>query len=245
MAESYRAEGIPVDNDGRIDMTAYTGIYSDVQKDLDRNREWEEKYYNGATPDEAREQRLRADGERLEMLAQAIFAKNFGADFVVTRSSPHDDRVNKTDTVLLERKTGNVVCAFDEVGHMNGARYDEKLRIIQEHNLKGGTSLKYGLGIERDGEEARIIGTEVHNIPLFYLALPKDRVEKGLQEFDPSPTEQSDFEKKLFDYFIATLGAQIQGLELYSGRLNPQLKERLSAFKKAASEIKSKREIKK
>jgi hypothetical protein len=61
----------------------------------------------------------------------------------------------------------------------------------------------------------------------------------------PESDQQSDFEEKLFSYFMATLSAQVKGLELYSGRLRPEFKAKLGAFKKVLSDLSLKREKKK
>ena len=241
LSNQYRHEGIPISDDGRIDMERYRNLHPDVSKDLERNREWEQKWQSEGQIADRRE----TDGEKLEILAHAIFAKNLGEQFIVVRSSPHDDRINKVDTVLLDRETGNLVCAFDEVGDTTGATYEKKQGAVQAHNLKGGASLKYGIGIaEKDGRR-EIIRTSASNVPLFYIALPKDRIEKGIKEFTPEFGKRSDFEEKLFAYFVATLSAQVEGLELYSGRLNPDLKTKLAAFKKVLADLNSKREKKK
>ena len=120
VAAHYRAEGIPLSDDGRIDMAMYKGLHHDVAKDLERNRDWEKGWFSGLSAEEAREKKRLTEGEQLEMLAYAILAKNLGEQFVVARTSPHDDRVNKVDTIILDRKTGNLVCAFDEVGDASG-----------------------------------------------------------------------------------------------------------------------------
>lgn len=237
----YQNENIPVGNDGRIDMESYADMYPDLEKDLERNKMWEDEWKkNGSNPD-----RRRTDGERLEMLAHAIFAKNLGDRFIVARSSPHDDWVNKVDTVVLDRETGNLICAFDEVGDISGPNYEKKQRIVQEHNLKGGASLKYGIGIdEKDGRKNVVMSFE-DNIPIFYVALPKDHIDEGISKFVPDATIQSDFEKQLFTYFVSTLSAQANGLELYRGRLNPALKTKLTAFKKVLADLSLKQEKRK
>ena len=245
IAAGYRTEGIPIDDGGRIDMKAYQSLYPDVNQDIERDKEWGREWHGDLSEEAVHGERRRTEGEQLEMLAYAIFAKNLRNRFVVARTASHDDRKNKVDTVLLERATGNLVCAFDEVGDTTGVDYERKQAIIQKHNLEGGASLKYGLSIEiRDGNPA-IVPAPGNNIPLFYIALPSDRIKKGLIEFRPETENQSDFESKLFTYFMATLAAQINGLELYSGRLNPELKAKLVAFKKIVNELNSKGEKKK
>jgi len=53
----------------------------------------------------------------------------------------------------------------------------------------------------------------------------------------PDPGNQSEFEEKLFIYFVAIINAQIQALELYSRRLDPNLKKKLEAFKRIMSSL--------
>lgn len=234
-AERHRAKGVPVSDDGRIDMLAYKNVYPDhVERDFESTREGK------ANAEAIHKERLVLDGEKLEMLAYAIFTKNLGERFIVARSAPHDDRINKVDTLLLDRETGNLVCAFDEVGDTTGEAYEKKLKDVRDHNLHGGASLKYGIGMDEDG---KIKLTNVRNVPIFYVALPKDRINKGIAEFLPDTKNQSEFEKRLFTYFIATITAQIAGLKLYKD-LNPELKERLNAFKKMVGELESKQEKK-
>ncbi len=226
----YRAENIPIGDDGRIMMAAYKGIYPNVDSDINRTAEWREH-------DDPN--RL---GEKLEMLAYAIFHKNLKSKFVVARASHHDDQVKKVDTILFDKETGNLVCAFDEVGADEGIRYEGKKNDVLDRNLKdGGASLKYSLVLkETEGSKEIALGNSEH-IPIFYIALPKNRIEKGIQEFNPSPTEQSDHEKKLFEYFILALSLQVKGLELDGGALlNPNLKRKLDDFKNVVDRLQSK-----
>ncbi len=232
-AERCRNESVPLSNDGSIDMLAYMDIYpGHVEDDLRKVREGK------TNAKDIHEEQLGRDGEKLEMLAYAIFAKNLGENFVVARSAPHDDKINGVDTILLDRKTGKLVCAFDEVGDTTGSVYNDKLEKVQRCNRDGGAHLKYGLGLD---EEKKIKLMNVRNVPLFYIALPKDRINKGIAEFIPEAERQSDFEKKLFAYFTATITQQISGLELY-GKLHPELKEKLSAFKNMVSALEKKPE---
>ena len=230
-ATRCRAEGVPLGNDGRIDMASYKGLHSDVENDLERNRDWAEEWSGGLSEEAAQEKRRHTEGEQLEMLAYAILSKNLGEEFVVARTSPHDDRVNKVDTIILEKVTGNLVCAFDEVGDASGLNYEKKQTLVRDRNLKGGASLKYGIGIRGEKGKQKIVPSIAEHLPLFYLAVPGDRVKKGMKEFVADPAQQSEFEKRLFSYFLATINAQIGALELYHRRLDPELKKNLEGFK--------------
>ena len=227
-AESYRAENIPVGNDGRIDMEAYSDIYPELWRDLAKKRRWllddEEKI----------KERLKTDGERLEMLAFAVLTKNLGDEFIVARTSFYDDQINKVDTLVLERKTGTLVCAFDEVGDTTGNIFKEKHDGVLDKNLNyGGAYVKYSLASNIKNNPGKVVLAESKNLPIFYLAVPPDRIREGIREFSPDMESPSEYEKQLFSYFMLTIATQIQGLELYTARLNlyPALKSRLDSFK--------------
>src|SRR3990172_6688957 len=87
-AELKEKYAIPVGVDGRIDMSAYRGVFQDVNED-EKFVEGALKDFYGKTP--SAEERLERDAEKLEMLKTAIFGKHLGSDFAVVRSSPYDD----------------------------------------------------------------------------------------------------------------------------------------------------------
>lgn len=236
----YQAEGIPVGANGRLDENLYRNLYGEreVKNDLATNHNYE-TFFGDISGGEMPADRRLHEGEQLEMLSHSIFIKNLGEKFVVVRASFHDDRKNKVDTLLLDRQTGNLVCAFDEIGDISGVDYERKLSKVQTKNIhEGGASLKYGIKLETNG--GKIIPSPAENIPLFYIALPSEFIKKGMEEFLPDMENQSDFERKLFGYFVATIAAQIEGLELYDRRLDPALKQKLAAFKQVMEPLKSK-----
>jgi len=233
-AEAYRNEGIPVADDGRIDNRAYANLYFDeIQEDNDRTAEYEAEWLGAVSDEEKKKERRKKEGEQLEMLSFAIFTKNLPRDeFVVVRSSSHDDRVNKVDTLILDRKTGTLVCAFDEVGATNGKEYDDKLALVHDLNLtKGGASLKYGISSKMEDGKQTVALSSAENIPVFYIALPSKNIKEGMEKFLPDMANQSEYEQGLFSYFVLTISAQIEILELNGRRLNPALREKLTAFK--------------
>ena len=141
--------------------------------------------------------------------------------------------------VVLEKETGSLVCALDEVGESSGPGYEEKKKKVLDRNRRqdGGT-LKYGFLPEKDknGENKLTLG-RVRNIPLFYLALPDEFVKKGIRELIPSLKESSDYERNLFSYFMESLSAQIKFFQLGRESLNPVLKDRLKHFEKTVKKF--------
>ena len=242
IAERLRIDDkVPATEDCRIDMSAFGSVYSQavIAKDMAWVREREAEEYPDLSAEEIKTERLKRDGEGLEMLKTAIFAKQLGQEFIVARTSRHDDE-NGVDNIILEKETGNIVCALDEVADTSGRRYQEKAERVLDRNRKkygSGGALKYGFMIEKnkDGSRKLCLG-RVENIPLFYLALPKRHLRNGLKEFIPSFEESSDYERKLFSYFTTSLSSQIDFLKLEQN-LNPALKNRLICFEKTIKKL--------
>jgi len=236
-AEYHDQLGLPLDKDGRIDMDAYRSIYPGVDMDIARVRG---RDAGKGTPEEVRNVRITTDGEWLEMLTMAILAKGLGSDFAVVRTSAHDDQISKADTAIIDVIDGSIVCLLDEVGDTSGrVDYQAKVAEVYDRNAKrGGVGLRYGVRLGKTDTKGSFVPDTLENIPLFYIALSKERIDRGVQEFNPSPTQQSDSEKKLFLYFIATLSLQIEAMEVYAKRLPPIFGERLGRLKKTLEAIK-------
>ena len=217
-SETLKKEGVPVNADCRIDENKFDGIYpkEEIKRDASRIKE-----YKTTWGDE--KNRKEFDGEKLEMLKTAIFHKFMNKDFIVIRSSETDDVDNKIDNVILDRKTGEIVSAFDEISDTSGEQYEQKKENVIKRNYQG-VSLKYGLALDAN---KKIILKKISNIPLFYLALPKRQLEDGIKNFQKE--KFSDYEKKLFDYFILSIKTQIKGMELKSN-LPQDIQKKLKRF---------------
>lgn len=234
-AGELRQDGVPADTDMRINADAFAGVYPPAVLESDKKLVQEYQKIFGEKGEKKSTQET--FGEQLEMLKTAVFYKNLKNDFIVIRSSFYDDIKNKIDNVLLDRRTGNLVCAFDEVCDTTGDIYEgKKEKVLMKNTSEHGVKLKYGLGIERESGAFKVIKQSAEHIPIFYLALPKKHLRTALEQFNPSASVQSPFESKLFYYFIAALDLQMKDLELRVERLHPELKRRLLNFGKVLKE---------
>lgn len=175
--------------------------------------------------------------EQLEKLIVALFYKFLRPEFTVVRSSEYDEVVNEIDIVVLEKKSDNMICAFVEVGDDYGPEFErKKLEFLKRRNIReAGGKLKYAIGVE----DGKVVPKPLReNIPVFYLALSEEILKKGVEESIPSLEEKSDYEKRLFKFFISLILSEISYLELSWDNLNPRLKEQLSSFKKACLKYK-------
>lgn len=230
MAEDLNNDGVPVDNECRIDTKAFREIYSDDELKRDEMEvERLKKIYaeeEGLSVEEWEKKKMMKDGEQLEMLKTAIFHRNLDSDFVVVRASNFDDIKRKIDNVIVNKKTGSVICAFDEGSPRTGDKYEEKQNEILERNKKGGANLKYGITF-KDGEEKPHL-KKLAGLPIFLLALHPSEIQKGMEKFD----EDSEYEKKLFKVFITEIDTQIKKMEEEMSDILPQLQAQWNDFRK-------------
>jgi len=227
MAESLRNEGLPIKNDGRMDEEGFDKIYAkeEIKSDAERIN-----YYKSQWGEH--ENKKETNGEKLEMLKTGIFNKFLGDKFIVVRSTEIDDVDNKVDNVIMEKETGNIVSAFDEVSEINDYRYKEKVEKIMERN-RDGVTLKYGLSLDKD-KNIKPAG-KISHIPLFYLALPQRQLEEGIKKFKSESA--SEYDKKLFEYFILSIKTQMKGLELRND-INPECQKKLKKLEESLKNIK-------
>lgn len=233
IARELRKERIPVTDECRIEMRAFEALYGEKAISLDEARieKLEKGWSRGDRREEAERLRLHTRGEQLEILKTAVLHKNLGSQFIVVRSSRHDDIKNKVDNLLLDRNTGSLVCAFDEVASASGYDFEKKrTRVLERNASERGARLKYCLGLERKGDVMGLQLKGEDHVPVFYLALSEDYIKKGIQDLLPDMTRQSETEKKLFGYFMAALKLQLSELELRQERLAPELRLKLSGF---------------
>ena len=213
--ERRQNEGFPVQLlTGRIDMLdpAFRELRGPWQSDRDeRGVQEKERLFktsllqvNGSDV----EKRLRNEGEQFELITALILEKFLSRRFVVLRSSPHDDIQNGVDTVLLDKETGKIVCAFDEVGDDKALLDEKEARSARTNLIKGGISLDYGFRKDKNG---KFVPASVENLPLFHLAISsKDLREMEGCDLNADPTHR---EKIFFRDFLKIMMGQAAALQ--------------------------------
>ncbi len=235
LGQKLNKEGVPVGSNCRINMDAFEGLYSqsDIEKDKKLAEEWEKEWHKGIAPEEIEKEKIKSDGEQFEVLKTIIFNKFLGEDFIVARASLYDDIKNKIDNVILDKKSGNLICAFDEVADASGKKFEEKKEGVLSRNINSSEEMKLKYGLQMK-EEKIIPGTDDH-FPLFYLALPPDRIKEAIKRMGTTIDEKTDYETKLFSYFISSIDAQIKALKLYP-RLDQILKGSINLFEQSLTD---------
>jgi len=141
----------------------------------------------------------------MEIALTIMLAKFLKNDFIVARASSYDDYNHGVDSVLIYKKTGEVVCGFDEVignrGDDGGQKKAEKMENIMN---KGGAQLKYGAKM-LDGQ---LVRSEVKNIPAFYMSLSKVELGELLDSLKNNSDMTGALEEKIFSKLINSLEEQ-------------------------------------
>lgn len=208
VAYGLEKEGVPVDEECRVRMGDFSSIYppQEIERDKKIVAGYEREWYGAVSADETRERRMQNEGEQLEALKTIIFNKSLGRGFIAVRTCLYDDIENKVDNILIDKKTGNVVCAFDEVGETSGVRYEEKRKKIIERS-EGGVTVKYGLKIDAAG---KVMPAKVFGVPVFYLCLNRQILNRAIEALNPDTQSIPGLEKDLLRYFLESLLLQIE-----------------------------------
>ncbi|TSC52102.1 MAG: hypothetical protein LiPW41_650 [Parcubacteria group bacterium LiPW_41] len=255
--EKYNVKHDLVTEQGMLSMDFFSrengGIYTaeeigrDKEEILAKEIEWSgaynpsvQEFYKNTKKIEGKEEiarewmknKEREKSSQMEMLTNAIFYKNLKNDFFVSRTSRKDD-LGGVDTYLVNKKTGDIVCAFDEVhDHTQGDRKNEKWKRVESIG-KGGKTIKYGVVPEGD----RLIQREIRNIPVFFVSLTTEELIRGMEGFsrniDESPNE---LEKKYFNKFTLLLEEEYDRVK--DMQMPNATRENLKNFKRALETMK-------
>ena len=175
----------------------------EFKKDKKKVKELEKKWH--------KEEKEKNFGELWEKAKTVILNKIISSGFIVVRASKHDDYENGVDNIIIDKETGNVVCAFDEVSAEEGTEKEaEKSEKVEGKNKEGGATIKYGITVN---EENKIIKKEIRNIPVFYLRLSGRDLVKLLHKMDYKSGEPSEIELNVFGDLINSLKEQLEELK--------------------------------
>lgn len=188
----------------------------------------------------------------LELAVMNVFTSVIGEEFLVVRSSTYDDYANGIDTVIIDKKTGTVVCTLDEVrGKMvhtasegtaeHSARENHKARITLRDNLRGGRQLDYGIQFEKknENEPRRLVLGKIEHLPILYVSVLGSELEKVLKSTTSplrrarSPELVTQTELNFFDKIIEHLSNQALELVTRPGAKTENSAKRQIAEKRA------------
>lgn len=216
--------GIPVDNECRLQIEKYTNYPKEkIFQDKIREDRFKERFDY--------ENRNKSLGEQFERLKTAFLQKHLSEDFIICRTTFFDDVFNGIDNIILDKKTGNIVCALDEVCDIHSKRYEEKRQKVLDVNRMGGVKIEYGF--QFNPENKKIDLTPIKNIPLFFLGLNEKSVKDCIKQFG---SNNFQFDQGILTYFIQSLKYQADLLNNVCPK-NSEVSKRISDFQKVLTEI--------
>ena len=238
IAEDLKHQGIELDEECRIKLENFEGVYKSTE--IENDKQYVERLEKEWRKTNNLDDRLLTDGERLEALKTIIFYKFLKDKFIIVRSSRYDDIKNKIDNIIIEKERGNIVCAFDEVSTLSGLELEKKKEIFLRNNINGAT-IKYGFTYYNK----KLILGKINNVPIFYLALTPSIIKEGIKRLmnikkiknlnDPLGYI-SEYDKKLWNYFLLNIQLQISRLNLEKN-LNKSVKDRISKFEESLKQL--------
>ena len=164
-------------------------------------------------------------GNLAEVAATILLHRGLQEKFVVVRAAAYDDIKHGLDTMMVNKETGEIVCAFDEVmGGKNDQRVEEKRKRQQEAIERGGVDLDYGFTIQ----DGKMVKQSFQHVPVFRLQLGRVEVNAALTE--------SDSTEGLGPLGEQMLGGLINSLEqqtaeyLANPNVKPAMREKLERY---------------
>jgi len=127
-------------------------------------------------------------------------------EFIVARSSSYDDYNHGVDHLLIDKKTGQPICGFDEVisaaSDGSAPKKEAKLGAMM---ARGGARMKYGAKLE-DGALKR---QPLRDLPAFYLSLTKSELSQLISSLkQPAGDSLSPAEAKISERLLESLRVQ-------------------------------------
>ncbi|MGE4554892.1 MAG: hypothetical protein AB7D02_02090 [Candidatus Paceibacterota bacterium] len=239
LSEKFQKENLPVKENCRIDQEKYSEIFKkeEIIKDKEKVLTLEEQWFQERDETKIEEKKIKKAGEQLEMIKTAILNKFLYEKFYVVRASLYDDIFNKVDNVILNKNTGEIICAFDEVEDIKGEKFKEKKEKVLLRNQRG-VALKYGLKLENN----QIKLTSIENLPIFYIALPNEYLEKAINNFEPEFEKKSECEKMFFNFFLSLVDKEIKEIYRRKIEIDPIVLDKIENFQKNLKKLKTNKE---
>lgn len=190
----------------------------------------------------------KSDGQLAEAVATVVLHKAVGDRFLVTRASEYDDHMHGVDTLVIDKETGETVCAFDEVvdavGHDGDAssaeRYRKKVARSKESLRKhGGMRVKYGATYSGGSGAPKMELAALDHVPTFCLSLDRAELYGLVRGMTRGVGEMGGTEISFLRGLVGKLEAQEQDFRTSGfggeadrlGRFRETLREKMSDLK--------------
>jgi hypothetical protein len=173
-----------------------------------------------------------ADRERnpaniAEIAVTLLFDKVLSEDFIIVRASVYDDYENGADQLIIDKKTGAVICGLDDAILGSSSRDDgqkKKTKIDNKMN-NGGATIEYGVTMNN----GRLERNSLSHIPIFYFNLNKSEMNVILESLAAGRSDLSAAEMDTYAKLVNSLLNQATEYEADT-TLNADLKNNLRDF---------------
>lgn len=199
MANSMHASGIA---DTPLYQEAHAAGNANPSENVEIRKLLEERAHEGK----------KSDGQLAEAVATIVLHKAIGDRFLVTRASEYDDYENGVDTLIVDKETGETVCAFDEVvdtiqsGDVGAERYRKKIARSKESLRKhGGMRVKYGVTYSGGVGASKMELCALDHVPTFCLSLERSELYGLVREMKRGIQEMSETETSFLTNLIGKL----------------------------------------
>lgn len=237
-ADQMKGEGFPIGHDGRISPEGYSGVYSQeaLLKDSEKVLEYERKFDELKLS--TRDVENSDAGEGFEILTLGIMQKFLDKDFYAIRASKFDDYANGVDILILDKRTGTIICGLDDVqDEYSGYLAERKINKARVKNEKyGGARVQYGfVPHKEDGREIKFKLGGMDKVPIIIFPVSGREVENAIENFN------TNSDQIIFDKFLDTMRDQLGEL---SKTLPDKLsRERMSALNNSLNMYAKKKEL--
>jgi hypothetical protein len=250
--EAYDKHGLNglVDHEGQIKPQGYSKIYSKDELAYFQNevhkRELEfsdaehpniQRYYKETYGIEGenniisqwKKEKKENKNTQMELAVTALLHKILQDRYFVVRTSEYDDYHNGIDNLIVDKETGVVICAFDEVHEGGtGERTNDKQGKIEKIATKGGAKIMFGLNMAN----GKLQRTALENLPVFYLGLTTKELQDLIENMDSENIDQlSEQEKTTYIKLISSVGEQMEVMQ--KKNLPTEVKNNLEKFQES------------
>lgn len=193
-AEKMKEEGIPLFDDGRVDMDLFQESFKDknaVLKDKETVNIKITSFEDSSN-----------FGDIAELFVTIIFNKYAKENLLIFRSSIYDDIVNNVDIVIIDKRTLQPLCAIDVASSIVSGSFKNKQSVVRKK--KGVTTIKYGI----THSEGKVKLETLEKVPLFVLGFPLEEKMDLINSIDAENFKKDEFD--LFKFFTMFINLQCQ-----------------------------------
>ncbi len=161
-----------------------------------------------------------------EIATTLLFDKVLSDDFIIVRASAHDDYENGADQLIVDKRTGAVICGLDDViGHNGDDGGEKKKKKIDDKMKSGGARIRYGVAMN----DSQLERKSLRHVPIFYFSLSKPELNSLLESLVSGSSDISVAEKAVYEKLVSSLLSQAgeYGADV---SLHPELKDNLRSL---------------